>query len=64
MLAAPIGIFETDALGSCTFVNDRYCQLTGLSSADALGAGWTRVLHPDDRGRVIAEWQAAVAQWT
>ena len=62
MEAVPIAIFETDALGSVTFVNDRWCELTGLSATNALGAGWMRVLHPDDLERVIAEWQAAVTQ--
>jgi diguanylate cyclase (GGDEF)-like protein/PAS domain S-box-containing protein len=62
ILAVPIGIFETDAQGAVTFVNSRWCELTGINETDALGAGWTRMLHPDDHGRVIAEWQAAVEQ--
>jgi diguanylate cyclase (GGDEF)-like protein/PAS domain S-box-containing protein len=61
-MAVPIGIFETDAQGAVTFVNPRWCELTGIGPTDALGPGWMRIMHPDDRGRVIAEWQAAVEQ--
>ncbi len=59
---APVGIFMTGADGDCLFVNDRWTTMTGLSSADAAGAGWTRALHPDDRARVTAEWYASAAE--
>jgi diguanylate cyclase (GGDEF)-like protein/PAS domain S-box-containing protein len=62
MVVAPIGIFETDASGAATFVNDRWCEFAGLSAADALGAGWTAAVHLDDRERVVDEWQAAVSE--
>lgn len=52
----PVGILETDLAGSCTFVNERWCQLTGYSAADVVGKPWDLVLHPDDRERVVAEW--------
>ena len=38
---------------SCTFVNERWCELTGLSFDEALGDGWFAALHPDDRERVL-----------
>ncbi len=58
---APVGIFQTDPDGNCLFVNDRWCEITGLSPEDAAGVGWVRALHPDDRGRVRDEWYAAAA---
>jgi len=58
---APVGIFRTDAQGNCTYVNKRWCKLAGMSESEALGEGWARALHPEDRERVFAEWyQAAV----
>jgi diguanylate cyclase (GGDEF)-like protein/PAS domain S-box-containing protein len=61
MIAAPTGIFETDAAGAYTFVNTRWCDFAGIPAEAALGAGWILALHPDDRDRVVAEWQAAVS---
>lgn len=56
----PSAIFETDAEGRCRFVNERWQEYAGLSASEALGTGWTKAIHPADRGAVIAAWQAAV----
>jgi len=58
----PVGVFVSDSRGSCIFVNGRWCELTGLGFAEALGDGWSAALHPDDRERVAAEWKAAAAE--
>jgi len=55
--ALPVGIFRTDADGKCVFVNDRWSRLTGLSLEQAMDAGWSDALHPDDRDRVFSEWR-------
>lgn len=52
---APVGIFQTDAGRACTFVNDGWCQMTGLTPEEAEGLGWNRAIHPDDRPRVVRE---------
>jgi PAS domain S-box-containing protein len=56
---APVGIFRTDPKGYCTYVNPRWCAITGLAAAEAGGEGWVQALHPDDRPRVFADWTAA-----
>jgi PAS domain S-box-containing protein len=56
---APVGIFQTDAVGDCVFVNQRWLELTGLSLAQAMGPGWANALHPEDRERVWGEWSEA-----
>jgi len=56
----PSAIFETDAEGRCRFANQRWQEYAGLSASEALGTGWTKAIHPADRGAVIAAWQAAV----
>lgn len=56
----PIGIFHTDANGRCIYVNERWCEITGLSATEMTGDGWTRALHPDDRERLLDEWNQMV----
>ncbi|HEY9647151.1 MAG TPA: PAS domain S-box protein, partial [Chroococcidiopsis sp.] len=53
---APVGIFRTDYLGNCVYVNAHWCQITGLNPEEAAGQGWTQALHPDDRERIAFEW--------
>ncbi len=52
---APVGIVQFDTVGQCTFVNDRWCEWTGIPAERALGSGWAEAIHPDDVGRVEAE---------
>ncbi|WP_416667160.1 PAS domain S-box protein [Egbenema bharatensis] len=56
---SPVGIFRCDAQGICRYVNDRWCQMAGLSPEAAMGAGWLSAIHPDDRSRTWEEWQQA-----
>ena len=60
--ASPTGVFQTDAAGACVFVNDRWCVMAGITPDQALGDGWTTVLHPDDRESVFTEWQQSVQE--
>ena len=57
---SPVGIFRSDPNGQCVFVNDRWCELAGLSATEAMGDGWTKALHPDDRPQVAGGWAEAV----
>ncbi len=50
---------QTDANGHYVYVNDLWCQITGLSLETARGFAWTQALHPDDRERVIEAWYNA-----
>jgi len=59
---APVGIFRTDAEGTCIYANDRWCQLTGQTAEQARGSAWVRALHPEDCKRVAREWELAVRQ--
>ncbi|MGK7928664.1 MAG: response regulator [Spirulina sp.] len=62
--ASPLGIFEADAEGKCTYVNRRWCEMTGLNLEDAKGEGWLRVIHPEDLRRVFQEWEEASQKGT
>jgi diguanylate cyclase (GGDEF)-like protein/PAS domain S-box-containing protein len=57
----PVGVFVSDANGSCVYVNDRWCQQAGLTPEQAAGDGWAAALHPDDAARVAEEWAGAAA---
>ncbi len=54
--SSPVGIFQTDAAGQCTYVNPRWQELSGLSLPDSLGDGWARAIHPADRASVTTQW--------
>ena len=58
---SPVGIFRTDTKGNCIYTNERWRELAGLSETEALGDGWARALHPEDRERVFSEWYQAAA---
>jgi PAS domain S-box-containing protein len=60
--SAPIGIFETDEAGRCRYVNARWCELTGLSEDQAMGAGWMTAIDSGDLTAVRAEWQSAAME--
>jgi PAS domain S-box-containing protein len=57
---APVGIFQNDPEGRCTYVNERWCALSGMTADEAMGQGWGKALHPEDRDRVFEEWNEAV----
>ena len=56
---APVGIFRADREGHCLYVNNRWCDLAGLTPERAMGMGWIKALDSEDRDRIIAEWNAA-----
>ena len=57
---APVGIFRTDLQGYYRYVNDQWCEITGLSFDQALGEGWTQGLHPNDQSHLTKSWRDAV----
>ena len=54
---SPTGLFLADEDGANTFVNAKWCELTGMSAELAAGYGWSTAVHPDDREGVLQEWQ-------
>ena len=57
---APVGIFQEDRNGIRTYVNERWLQITGSSLEKAMGWGWIRSVHSEDRDLVDSEWRAAL----
>jgi PAS domain S-box-containing protein len=58
---SPVGIFHADGDGHYLYVNERWCELAGVTAAAARGDGWLQAVHPDDRQRVQIDWRHAVA---
>jgi diguanylate cyclase (GGDEF)-like protein/PAS domain S-box-containing protein len=59
---APVGIFRTDTEGYSLYVNERWCEITGISLEEALGESWIQSIHPDDRERIYAQWFRATQE--
>lgn len=53
-------MFETDSEGRCIWVNRTYTRLVQLTPIQLLGFGWHNVIYPEDKDKVISEWQKAV----
>lgn len=56
---SPVALYRCDRDGYCRYVNERWCELTGLSVEESLGMGWARIVHPDDVARVSEEAEEA-----
>ncbi len=41
---------------------DSWSRFTGQTEQEACGDGWTEVIHPDDRQRVLRAWATALAE--
>ena len=57
---APIGIYKTDLMGKCNYVNKSWMETTGLTEQQAFGDGWSKSIHPDDFARVFDEWNSSI----
>jgi len=62
--AIPQQIWSGPADGSIDFCNERWRSYMGLSLEELQGEGWQRMLHPDDRERVLRAWQESVEKGT
>jgi len=57
--AAPVGIFRHNADDRCSYVNQCWIDMTGMSADEAYGDGWKNLLHPDDKDRLAKSWSEA-----
>jgi PAS domain S-box-containing protein len=54
--SSPSGIWRTDAQGANTYVSRRWCEITRIGAAEAIGMGWNAGVHPDDRQVTYEGW--------
>jgi len=58
----PTGVFFTDTMGQCTYVNNSWLEMSGLTIAQAMESGWLAAVHSEDRDVVVKEWHSVVEQ--
>src|SRR5580692_10981037 len=47
--------------GRIDFLNQRWCEYTGLGEREAHGDGWCRAIHPEDLPDLLRLWRAILA---
>jgi PAS domain S-box-containing protein len=57
-----VGIFLTDSLGRCLYVNPHLCSLMDLHPSEISGREWLHAVHPQDHDRVVGEWNRATQE--
>ncbi|MBW4559677.1 MAG: response regulator [Mojavia pulchra JT2-VF2] len=62
--AIPHLVWTTNANGECDYLNQNWCEYTGLTFEQSLGNGWLAALHPDDVARAEQAWLSAVKSGT
>jgi PAS domain S-box-containing protein len=59
---SPVGIYHTDAQGQVLYVNERWCEMAGLTPNEAMAEGWVKAIHPDDRKQFFTTWEQSVRE--
>jgi len=57
--SAPALIWMTDVTGQISFANMHFDFVFGRPAAEMLGAGWRRIVHPEDLSEFEARWREA-----
>jgi PAS domain S-box-containing protein len=57
----PAMTFTALSDGSCTFVNKRWTEYTGLSVEQSSGAGWQSAVYAEDLARYNEKWRISVS---
>jgi len=53
---SPVGIFRTRPDGYTTYVNPKWCELSGLEPTEAMGNNWLKAVHPEDIDETFSKW--------
>jgi PAS domain S-box-containing protein len=59
---SPVGNFQTDVEGRCTYTNPRCQAIAGFTFEESLGEGWAQFVHPEDRDGVLSDWFACARE--
>ena len=59
---SPIGIFLTDISGQCTYTNPNCQAICGFKIEEGWYDGWARIIHPQERYRVLDDWKNCIYQ--
>jgi PAS domain S-box-containing protein len=53
-------VWTASSDGCIDFVNQRWCEYTGISLEESFAGGWMQPLHPDDQAAALAAWQSCL----
>jgi PAS domain S-box-containing protein len=62
--AIPQQIWSGPSDGTLDYCNERWRRYVGQGLEELQGEGWQRMLHPDDRDRVLRAWHKSVTEGT
>lgn len=57
----PLLIWQAEADGLLSYFNERVFEYSGATHKKLAGSGWLRVVHPEDRQRVVHRWASSLA---
>jgi len=60
----PTTAWTTRPDGYCDFLNQVWLDYAGMTAGQAQGWGWAEAIHPDDRKRLVEEWQSSLISGT
>jgi PAS domain S-box-containing protein len=60
----PTAAWTTRPDGYCDFLNQVWLDYVGITAEQAQGWGWAEAIHPDDRKKLIEEWQSCLGSGT
>lgn len=60
----PTAAWTTRQDGYCDFLNQVWLDYTDMTAEKAQGWGWAEAIHPDDRKKLVEEWQSCLASGT
>ncbi len=57
----PLGVFRVDASGRLTYVSAPWRRIAGMAHVTQPRGVWWQMVHPQDRDRVLADWERAIS---
>jgi two-component system, sensor histidine kinase and response regulator len=60
--SAPDCIFMADRIGQWIYCNSPWTKMTGFSADESMGHGWIRALHPEDKDKILGQWDEALRE--
>jgi PAS domain S-box-containing protein len=60
----PTAAWTTRPDGYCDFINQAWLDYVGMTAEQAQGWGWAEAILPDDRKRLVEDWQSCLASGT
>ncbi len=61
---APVGIFQANAAGELTYINEEFCRLLNGARDELLGNGWWSAVDPEELPELNRIWTQSIEQRT